>query len=108
MKFMIQTKTGEHKAVNLNRRRAIRERRLNCAGWAYKEVAGCEFEDCQLYAFRIGSGKQNAKQRNKAIKAYCLWCMSGHVSEIRKCTSPDCSLFPYRNSNTDRSLEIKS
>lgn len=107
MKYLIQGKHGK-KEINLNRRKAIRERCLNCAGWFYKDVVGCEFEDCSLYPFRSGQGKQNAKERIKAVRSYCLWCMVGKRSEIAKCSSPDCSLFPYRMSRVDRTAEIKS
>lgn len=107
MKVKIQSKNG-HKIVNLNRRKAIRERCLNCTGWIPKEVSKCEFIDCPLHPFRSGKGKQNPKIRAKAIRDYCLWCMAGKRSEIAKCVSPDCSLFPYRLCGVDRSTEIKS
>ncbi len=107
MKVTILGKNGL-KVVDLNRRKAIRERCLNCAGWFHKEVTNCTFTGCPLYPFRSGQGKQNAKVRAKAIRNYCLWCMNGQRSEVSKCISPDCSLFPYRNSVTDRSTEIQS
>jgi hypothetical protein len=107
MKFKIQTKDS-YKIINLNRRRAIRERCLNCSGWNPKKVANCNFKGCQLYPYRSGRGKQNAKERIKAIRSYCLWCMTGSRSEVSKCPSSDCSLFAYRNYNIDRSAEIKS
>jgi len=107
MKVSILGKNGL-KVVDLNRRKAIRERCLNCSGWSCKEVAHCEFADCSLYPFRSGQGKQNAKARAKAIREYCLWCMNGQLGEVSKCTSPDCPLFAYRKTQTDRSTEIKS
>jgi len=107
MKVKIQSKNG-HKIVDLNRRKAIRERCLNCSAWIPKEVANCSFQDCQLYPFRSGQGKQNAKARAKAIRKYCLWCMCNQPGEVAKCVSLDCSLFPYRLSRVDRSTEIKS
>ena len=107
MKVAILGKNGP-KVVDLNRRKAIRERCLNCAGWYYKEVTNCTFTDCQLHPFRSGQGKQNAKARAKAIREYCLWCMNGQHGEISKCPSTDCSLFPYRKTKTDRATEIKS
>ncbi len=107
MKLAIQHKHGS-KIVNLNRRRAIRERCLNCSAWSTSEVLNCEFTECALYHFRSGQGKQNAKLRSKAIRDYCLWCMVGSRSEVSKCPSSDCSLFAYRNSSLDRSTEIKS
>ena len=107
MKLAIQHKHGS-KIVNLNRRRAIRERCLNCSAWSTIEVLNCEFTECALYHFRSGQGKQNAKLRSKAIRDYCLWCMVGSKFEVSKCPSADCSLFAYRNSTLDRSAEIKS
>ena len=107
MKVLIQRKNG-HEVVDLNRRKAIRERCLNCAGWFHKDVMNCTFTDCPLYPFRSGQGKQNAKARSKAIRKYCLYCMNRHHGEVSKCPSTDCPLFPYRKTNTDRSTEIKS
>lgn len=95
MKFLIQGKNGP-KEINLNRRKAIRERCLNCSGWSAKDVTECEFSECQLYPFRTGQGRQDPKERNKAIRQYCLWCMVGQRAEVAKCPSFDCSLFPYR------------
>jgi len=107
MEIAIQHKHGL-KIVNLNRRKAIRERCLNCSAWVSREVANCSFTECSLLPFRSGQGKQNAKLRSKAIRDYCLWCMADNTAEVSKCTSPDCSLFPYRKSTIDRSAEIKS
>lgn len=105
MKIKIQTKNG-HKIIDINRRRAIRERCLNCSGWSSKEVLNCQFTACELYPFRTGMGKQDAKARSRATRAYCLSCMNGQSSEISKCTSPDCSLYPYRLTRLDRSIAI--
>ena len=107
MKLEIQHKHGS-KIVNLNRRRAIHERCLNCSAWSTSEVLNCEFTECALYHFRSGQGKQNAKRRSKAIRDYCLWCMADSRSEVSKCPSMGCSLFAYRNFILDRSTEIKS
>ena len=107
MKLAIQHKRGS-KIVNLNRRRAIRERCLNCSAWSTSEVLNCKFTECPLYQFRSGQGKQNAKLRSKAIRDYCLWCCGGSRSEVANCPSSDCSLYPYRKSIVDRSAEIKS
>jgi hypothetical protein len=98
MEYVIQGKNGP-KPVSLNRRRAIRERCLNCSGWFFKEVTECGFSDCQLYPFRTGQGRQNPKARNKAIRQYCLWCMNGQRSGVANCQSFDCPLFPYRRGN---------
>jgi len=84
------------KNVNLNRRKAIHERCLNCCCWHPGEVTKCAFKKCPLYSFRIGKGKQNAKDRSKAIKAYCLWCMNNQVGEIRQCPSSSCALFAFQ------------
>ena len=48
MKVSILRKNG-HEVVDLNRRRAIRERCcLNCSGYSPKEVTNCEFTDCPI------------------------------------------------------------
>ena len=107
MKVLILGKNGS-KVIDLNRRKAIRERCLNCSGWFYKEVTNCTFIYCPLYPFRSGQGKQNAKARSKAIRKFCLWCVNGQHGEVSRCPSSDCSLFPYRKTRTDRSTEIKS
>ena len=107
MKVVILGKNGLKK-VDINRRKAIRERCLNCTGWSYMEVTSCEYADCPLYLFRSGKGKQNAKTRSKAIRKFCLWCTNDQHGEVSKCPSTDCSLFPYRKTKTDRSTEINS
>jgi len=106
MRVTILGKNGV-KVVNLNRRKAIREKCLNCAGWCHKEVTNCIVTDCTLYPFRSGQGKQNAKDRSKAIREYCLWCVNGQHGEVIKCPSMDCPLYPYRKTITDRSTELK-
>ncbi len=107
MKVKILSKGGV-KEVDLNRRKAIRERCLNCSDWSPKEVTNCTIDDCPLYSFRSIEGKQNAKARKKAIRKYCLWCMEGRVHEISKCTSRTCPLFAFRNITLDKSAEIDS
>ena len=107
MKVQIQSKDG-NKIVNLNRRKAIRERCLNCSGWVLKEGSNCEFVDCPLYPFRSGKGKQNPKKRKNAIRAYCRWCMCGQRSEVSTCVSKDCPHYPYRMNGIDRSSKIES
>lgn len=107
MKCLIQRKNGPE-LIGLNRRKAVRERCLNCSGWSHKEVTNCIFKDCPLFPFRSGQGKQNAKARSKSIRSYCLWCMNDQHGEVSKCQSIDYSLFPYRKVKTDRSAEIKS
>lgn len=107
MKVLIMAKKGK-KVVNLNRRKAGREKCLNCSAWFYPDVTNCEFDDCDLYPFRSGQGKQNSKERAKSILRYCLSCCNGQISEVSKCPSIDCSLFPYRQNRVDKSAEIKS
>lgn len=62
----IQTKEG-HEVKHLNRRKAIRERCLNCSAWIFSEVRQCPITDCALYPFRMGTGRQDARKRNRAI-----------------------------------------
>jgi len=95
MKTTIHNESGARK-VKLNRRRAIRERCLDCSAGSTKDVAECSLTDCALFPFRIGRGKQNPKVRDKAIRSYCLWCCTGQPSEVRLCPSSDCSLHPFR------------
>jgi len=45
MKTEILGKDGLE-AASLNRKKAIRERCLNCSGWSAKAVAGCGFTGC--------------------------------------------------------------
>jgi len=96
---VIQSKQGL-KTVNLNRRRAIRGRCLNCSAWSPREVSECGFNECALYPFRSGQGKQNAKARLKAIRDYCLWCMAGHRPS--GCVVSHCPLFCYRKVKPER------
>ncbi len=105
MQVRIQSKNG-FKIINSNRRRAIRERCYNCAGYNWAEVARCQMKDCQLYPYRNGKGKQDAKARSKAIRDYCLWCMNGQLFEVSRCDDKLCPLFPYRKTNTDMSANV--
>ena len=107
MKIKIMAKNG-FKVVDLNRRKAIHERCLNCSCWNPKEVTNCSFTDCPLYSYRTGRGKQKPKERAMAIRKYCLWCMGGQRSEIKKCVSLICPLFPFRLKDIDHSVEIDS
>jgi len=107
MKVPILGKNGP-KIVNLNRRKAIREKCLTCSCWILKDVDNCEFINCPLYSFRSGKGKQNTKARARAVREYCLlWCMNGQHVEVVKCVSKDCPLFPYRLTKVDRSAEVQ-
>lgn len=105
MKVKILSMDGT-KVVDLNRRRAIRERCLNCSGWHYTDVSECTSTDCPLYLYRMGTGKQDPKARAKAIREYCRWCCAGQVREVSRCTSGTCPLFAYRRSTTDKTVKI--
>ena len=107
MRIRIQTKDGS-KIANINRRKAIRERCLNCSGWSYSEVENCEFADCDLYPFRMGTGKQDANKRHRSIRNYCLNCCAGNRLEVSKCPVTDCSLYAFRKSKIDDSAKINS
>jgi hypothetical protein len=107
MKVKIQSKDG-YRIININRRKAIRERCLNCSGWIATEVSNCGSVDCSLYPFRSGKGKQNPKSREKALRNYCRWCMCGQRSEVSKCVSTDCPLLSFRMNGIDRSSKIES
>jgi len=104
MKVKIQSKDG-NETVNLNRRKAIHERCLNCSGWIPKDVARCNLEDCSLYKFRSGKGKQDSDERSKAIRTFCILCMNGQVGEVAKCTSPTCPLYIFRMGSLVKALE---
>lgn len=58
--------------------------------------------ECQLYDFRTGTGKQDAKARHKAIRDYCLWCCNDQLQEVRLCPAQNCPLWPYRFSKVQR------
>ena len=107
MEVYIQSKHGM-KSVNRNRRKAIRVRCRDCTGGSAHAVANCENTECQLYPFRSGTGKQDAKERSKAIRDYCLWCCNEQLLEVSRCHNSDCPLFPYRKYKVDRSAKIKS
>ena len=107
MKVRIKSRNG-NKITNLNRRKAVKERCLDCSGWSAARRVNCDLDDCDLHPFRTGLGKQNAKARHIAIRVYCLWCSCGSVKEVKKCAVKTCALFPYRNSIIDKSVEIVS
>ena len=104
MKAKIQSKNG-HKVIQISRRKAIRERCLNCSSWSRKEVESCPYLDCPLYPYRRAKGKQNAKARYKAIRQYCLWCCGYKKYEVARCPALDCPLYAYRKGGLDRTLE---
>ena len=106
MRVRIISKEG-FKFVDLNRRRAIRERCINCSGWSPAEVEHCEHSDCPLHPFRSGQGKQDPRGRADAIRSYCRWCSAGGAMDVARCESFTCPLFPYRQTKVDRSVEIQ-
>lgn len=101
MKQEIYTREGLRE-VTLNRRKAIRFMCMDCSGFEFNEVANCEHKKCPLYSYRMGTGKQNPKERNRAIKDYCLDCMVGKPGEISQCVSVNCPLLHYRGYNRIR------
>ena len=105
MKARILAKNGK-KVVVLNRRRAIREKCLNCTCWASHAIGMCPFSDCPLYLFRSGLGKQDSKSRREAIREYCVWCTNRQPGMVSKCTSRTCSLFAYRKTRLDWSVNL--
>ena len=92
------------KDVNLNRRKAIHLRCLNCSGWHPQEVTDCISNNCSLHPYRLGKGNQDATKRQKAIREYCLRCMNKQKVEVTKCTSVNCSLFAYRKGSVNKSM----
>jgi Zn-finger protein len=94
------------KIFSLNRRRAVREKCLNCSCWSVKDVENCKFHDCPLYPFRSGQGKQTAKARAKAIRDFCVWCMVGQKAEVKKCVSVHCPLFGFRRGKAEKGLSM--
>ena len=68
MKVKILSKNGP-KVVDLNRRKAIRERCLNCAGWASQRSDELHaFKDCRFISFSVWTGESRMpRTRAKAI-----------------------------------------
>lgn len=93
-----------NKIMKWNRRKAIKEQCLDCAGFSHSQVRKCTFENCPLYPFRTGKGKQNAVERDRAIKKYCLECMNGNKKEVSLCPSTDCHLYFYRNKGNRKNI----
>lgn len=107
MRFVVLGKNGQE-VMNLNRRKGIRERCLNCVGWSPREVRKCDFTWCALHPYRMAIGKQDAQKRAAALRKYCLQCCNDQPVEVRLCPSGDCSLFPFRHHKIDRSVEIET
>jgi hypothetical protein len=101
MKVNIMNKDG-FKVVDLNRRKAIHEKCLNCSCWSSSEVTGCKFSDCLLWQYRTGRVKQNPKKRQQAVRSYCIWCMNGQTGEVSKCPSKNCPLFHFRGKGKEK------
>lgn len=107
MRVLIQSKDG-YVVADLNRRRAIRKKCLICVGFSSFAVKTCAFKGkCALFAFRHGTGKQDAKAREQAIRDFCADCMGGLGRHgVKSCVVSDCPLYPYRFFGLDRSVEL--
>ncbi len=106
MKVQIQGKNGP-KVVNINRRKSIRYKCLDCGGYEYATINKCSQKNCDLHPFRNIKDKQNAAERKKAIRKYCMWCTVDQRKEIRLCPSITCPLWSYRKGQTtDRTHEV--
>jgi len=98
-----------YRIVNLNRRRAIAEKCLDCSGFIPAERRTCTITDCLLYPYRTGVGKQDSDARNRYIRAYCReTCMESNQGYVSKCTSPGCPLYAYRMAVVDTSVAINN
>lgn len=109
MLVYIQDSRGDDgkRLVDLNRRKAIVEKCLNCSGFEYSGRKNCEFTDCQLFPYRTGTGQQDTGARNMAIRAFCKdFCMEGSTALVADCSSPNCPLYAFRFSRIDKSLEV--
>ena len=107
MRALIAAKEG-WKALDLSRRKAIREKCLNCTGWIPKDVRNCDDEECPLHPYRSGKGKQDPDLRNAAIRSMCARCTVDQPEEVQHCPSKDCPLYAFRLGKIDRSVEIDS
>lgn len=96
------------KVVSLNRRKAVRERCIDCSGGDLSEVRNCKHTECPLHPFRMGRGKQDPEKRKRAIRDFCLWSTDGQQCEVAKCPTKKCPLFAFRLARVDRSVEIKN
>jgi hypothetical protein len=107
MKAKILKSDGGVKEVDLNRRKAIKFKCLDCSGFEYKEVKNCEHKDCSLYPYRTGNGKQDPFAREKAIRSLCMDCMLDQLGEIPQCNSANCPLYIFRGyTRAEKKLEI--
>jgi hypothetical protein len=99
-----------YRVANLNRRRAIKERCIDCSGYSTRQVRECWNHDCELYPFRTGDmDNHTANERKRAIQVLCRDnCMEGTSTDVSRCSSPDCPLYAFRMSRIDRSVELPS
>lgn len=105
MKTTILSKDGTRE-IDLNRRRAIRERCVNCSGWNFAEVERCSHTDCDLYPYRMGKmEKGGSVERERALRAYCVWCMAGQINEVRLCPSALCPLHLFRLPSSAKAMK---
>jgi len=77
-----------------------KERCVNRCDSSFVEADRCRMTECQLYPFRSGKGRQDAKAQSKAIRDYCSWCMA--TERASRCIVMDCPLFCYRKSTVGR------
>lgn len=105
MKHKVLTKDGV-KVVDLNRRRAVRYKCLDCSGFHPSEVDHCGLTTCPLHKFRFQSLRQDPQERNWAIRKFCVVCMGGEKAYVKNCESVHCPLWPYRMAAVDKSREI--
>ena len=96
------------KSISINRRKSIRLHCLECSAFSPKEVRECHIDNCPLFPFRMGVGKQDPKQRDRSIKRYCLECGGGSRHEVSLCAGGDCKLYPYRNTSKNKSKPQKT
>ena len=80
----------------MNRRQAIQTKCLSCSGFSIDRVRNCPLNDCLLFPFRMGVGKQDPKNRDRAIRAYCVSCMGQQKRAVKSCPSSQCPLYPFR------------
>ena len=72
----------------------VLERCLNCPDREKVEVGLCQFFDCSLHPFRMGTDREEPEGPRKAIKAYCLWCYCNMMEKVHLCpTNPRPSPF---------------
>jgi hypothetical protein len=101
MRTTIMSRGGGTKIVDLNRRKAVHQKCLNCCCWEVHRVNACEHNACKLHPFRTGTGKQDAKARSQAIRDDCRDCTNGR---IELCSVILCPTYIYRKSVVDNSL----